>query len=333
MRHRRQIVFSLLIAGLWLFATPTPASAQRFCRGFGYGNVGYAAGYSTFVTRRAAWCGPGWGWGPRFAYGCGPRWICRPRLCGPSYYPGWGGWYGWPGCGFGGWYGSSWYSGVESVYLATPVGGGATFFSGGIVPYPVPYGVPYAVPLAVPWFGATTISQPATAIAAASAPRAVAARPSALPRLAAVVSSTPAGRIRARALVAAGDRELVTSAGDRAKLTAAAAAYGRAAAAAKDDPDIHVRHAIALAALGRQAEATAAEGRAMALDGRLAYRPGDRAADGPPPVVERGLAILRQLGDDHGEQAREAVGMVADRWAGRPAGALAALVANEPPAR
>lgn len=333
MRHRRRITFSLLLAGLWLFVSPTTASAQRFCRDFSYGNVGYAAGYSTFVTRRAAWCGPGWGWGPRVAYGCGPRWTCRPRLCGPAYYPGWGGWYGWPGCGYGGWYGSSWYSGVESVYLATPVGGGATFFSGGIVPYPVPY----AVPLAVPWFGAATTPQPrampTTAIAAAPTPRAVAARPAALPRPAAVVSSTPAGRLRARALVAAGDRDLVASAGDRAKLTAAAKAYGRAAAAAKDDPDIHVRHAIALAALGRQAEATAAAGRAMALDGRLAYRPGERAADSPPPVVERGLAILRQLSDEHGEQADETVGLLADRWAGRPAGALAALVANAPPAR
>jgi len=350
MRHRRPTLFFLMIVGLWLLAAPTPATAQRFCRGFGYGNLGYAAGYSTYVTRRAAWCGPGWGWGPRFAYGCGPRWVCRPRVCSPCQ-PWGGGWYGWPGYGFGGWYGSSWYSGVQSVYLATPAGGGAVFFSGSIVPYPVPYAVPYAVPsigpFGAPWLGAAPTSRagfvPVGAIAAASVPAAVpavgqrpaaiAARPAALPRLAAVVSSTPAGRLRARALVATGDRDLATSAGDRAKLAAAAAAYGRAAVAAKDDPDIHVRHAIALAALGRQAEATAAGGRALALDGRLAYRPGERAADAPSPVVERGLEILRQLAAEHGEQARETLVIVADRWAGRPGGALAALVANDPPTR
>ena len=38
-----RLLAALLVAGV--AASPSPAQAQRFCRGFGYGNLGYGAGY------------------------------------------------------------------------------------------------------------------------------------------------------------------------------------------------------------------------------------------------------------------------------------------------
>ena len=340
MRQRR-LVMAAMVCGIMVcfsIAGSAEARGQRWCNGFGYGNAGYASGYSTFVTRRVGWCGRGWGSGYGYGYGYGPRWACRPRLCSPCY-PGWGGgWAGWPGCGFGGWYGSSMYSGVQSVYLATPAGGGATFFSGGIVPFPVPYGVPYAVPFPVavptPWFGGTSGTAAAAAVAVASPRPAERRGPLArqvLPRPRPVVAAatTAIARRRAAVLMAAGDQDLIASGAAPDKLAAAASAYARAAKAAQDDPDIHVRHALALVALGRQAEADAAAARAVAIDGRLAYRPGEQAVDRPSPLVERGLAILRDLGRDRGEQARDTIALVADRWAGQAASGLAALAASD----
>jgi hypothetical protein len=121
----------------------------------------------------------------------------------------------------------------------------------------------------------------------------------------------------------------VGSRGDHKQLSAAAATYGRAAVSAKDDPDIHLRHAIALSAVGRVKDAEAAIARAVTLDRRLEQR----AADGadptmPSPLVARGLAILDEIGGDAAGDSTgsaETIAILAERWAGRPSGALAAL--------
>ena len=287
MRQRR-LVMAAMVCGIMVcfsIAGSAEARGQRWCNGFGYGNAGYASGYSTFVTRRVGWCGRGWGYGSCYCYGYG-----------------------------------------------------ATFFSGGIVPFPVPYGVPYAVPFPVavptPWFGGTSGTAAAAAVAVASPRPAERRGPLArqvLPRPRPVVAAatTAIARRRAAVLMAAGDQDLIASGAAPDKLAAVASAYARAAKAAQDDPDIHVRHALALVALGRQAEADAAAARAVAIDGRLAYRPGEQAVDRPSPVVERGLAILRDLGRDRGEQARDTIALVADRWAGQAASGLAALAASD----
>lgn len=293
MRQRR-LIMAAMVCGIMVclsIAGSAEARGQRWCNGFGYGNAGYAAGYSTFVTRRIGWCGRGWGSG--YSYG--------------------------------------------NCY-----GYGGSFFSGAIVPFLVPYGVPYAVPYPVPypvavptpWFGGTSGTAAAAALAVAS-PRPAERRGSLArqvpprPRPVVAAATTAIARRRAAVLVAAGDQDLIASDAAPDKLAAAASAYARAAKAAQDDPDIHVRHALALVALGRQAEADAAAARAAAIDGRLAYRPGEQAVDRPSPLVERGLAILRDLGRDRGEQARDTITLVADRWAGQAASGLAALAASD----
>ena len=320
----RNFAVALSAAVALVLLVQSDAQAQWGCRSFGYGNAGFASGYSTVVARRAAWCG-GWGWGG--GWGCGPRWACRPRFCNPCYP---GGWYGGPGCGFGGWYGSPWYSGVQSVYLATPVGGGATFFSGGIVPFPVPYGVPVPIVAPVPWFGNLSEPRPLRSALASTRPmtaaglrQAVAASRPTIPQLAVSRPASALQRRRAAALVASGDRQLGGGGGE-AGLLAAASAYRRAVAAVGDDPDTHLRHAIALTALGRDREAAAATSRAVALDGRLADRPAERVPGQPVPVVARGAALLREIAASTDADG-PAVAALADRWAGRFGGPLALL--------
>lgn len=330
----------LLTAGV--LVTPMPASGQPLCTDFGYGNGGYAAGYSMVVGRRCGW-----------GYGVGP--ICRPRLAcwRPCWNPCWrpyrafcgvpGFGFGVPGCGFGGWSGYSSFYGTQSVYLAAPYGG-ATFFSGGIVPYPVPYAVPYVVPYAVPtiapwpWFGAVTSPPGAAqvqglAVAPTATPPLVRATtprgPATVARVspsAALRAAHPASRRRAADLVATGDRQLREAGGDGRRLKAAAEAYRRAAAAAADDPDIHIRHAIALMAAGRPADADAAARRAVALDGRLGAQPGDHGPDEPQPLVARGATILREIAAGNAE-AVEPMARLAAAWAERGAGPLARLAA------
>jgi hypothetical protein len=322
-----RLLAAVLIAGA--VASPSPAHAQRFCRGFGYG-----AGYGIAVGR--SW---GWGYG---GYGCLPRFSCwrpcwRPyrAFCGVPTYS-----VGWPGCGFGGWSGYSSYYGTQSVYLAAPFGGGATFFSGGIVPYPVPYAVPYAVPYVAPWpwFGAANTPTAASqSIAVARAANVPAARAAVSRDAVAIAQGSPSARLRAthpasrrRAadLVATGDRQLREAGGDARRLKAAAEAYRRAAAAAADDPDIHIRHAIALTAAGRPADADAATQRAVALDGRLGAEPGNRGPDEPTPLVARGATILREIAAAAPEaEAEEPIARLAAAWAARAAGPLARLAA------
>jgi hypothetical protein len=352
------------------------ARAARFwCRGpyvgpaFGVGSAGYSFSYGAAVTRVGwgGWCGPRWGgWGATAWNGCGPAWGWgyRPWGCGP-------------------WYGGSAWGFRDSVYLSVP---GATFFSGSLVPVPacppiwgypatwVPgpygwYGYPYGTPL--PWgfapqygpagvlpflgLGAATANPRAGALVArppatSAARPVVAAVPSPSGRSVAVRPSTGIARLRAARLVAVGDRHLRAAQGDPARLTAALDAYRRAAAIAQDQPDIQLRQSLVLVALGRQDQADAAIGRAVAIDGRLATVPapaaaglravaaadptfGDRPAGTAPPFVVRGAAILREIASqaDGDAAAGRVVATLADRWSQRFDGRLGALAVDGPP--
>lgn len=326
--HRAVAVVGFLV--FLSFSSVRQADGQHCLPTFGYGNVGYAAGYS---ISQVGWCGPrfggcvpawrapcapaftgGWGGGwcaPRFGWG-GPGWGCRPfgwrRWCPPPVYSyGYGCSYGWPA-----WYGTTWFPSCGSVWLGSPFGG--SFFSGGMVPYPT-----IGTPVIVPGFVSSSVAAPAVATVAAARPRA------------ARVSSS-AARLRAARLVAMGDRYLRESAGDPAKLRRAADQYRRAAVIAADQPDTFIRQAMALVALGERGQADAALAKATAIDGRLADAPvrrgdappdpvfGDRPADAPPPLAARGQAILRQIAGDASEVeagGAPAIATLAARWAER----------------
>lgn len=375
MRRFRSAV--AVCAALLAFGFAAEARAGRFfCRGpyaaptFAYGNAGYAAGYSTAVTRWGwgGWCGPRWGgWcAPRWGW-CGPRW----NWCGPRW--GWGcrpwGW----GCAP--WYGATTWGCTDSVYLAAPAGGGATFFSGSLTPYPVwggwgfpatwvPgaygwYGYPAGVSLpggfapqfgpagVMPFLGAATANPSAGAVVANSP--AAAARPTITVAArgggrAAIRASTAVSRLRAARQVAVGDRHLREAQGEPARIAQAIDAYRRAAAIAPDQPDIHLRQALALVALGRDGQADEAIDRAVAVDGRLAAAPpqpanglqaapdpvfGDRPAGSPPAFATRGAAILQEIAAQAGGgEGREVVAVLADRWSRRFDRGIAAIAAN-----
>jgi hypothetical protein len=328
------------------------ALAQPGCGpfGFGFANRSFVYGSSRFIG--GGWCGPGIGWGHRF--GCGPAWPMvgwRSGCFGWTVTPwaggvwasGFGcmpssGWWGWPGCGFGGWYGGTSWSGVQSVSLAVPSGGGASFFSGSVVPCPFPVWAPDAVGYRwrAPLLGGVAVrrtpaganllrsgvvpSQPALAVAGRQIPRPQPPRPAGI-----------VARKRAAKHVADGDRQLIASGGERSGLSAAAASYRRAALAAADDPDLHIREALVLTWLGRSEDAAAACGRAVALDGRLAGRDQGQV----PAVVARGQRIIGELAGGvafHDARAREAVAALAERWTRgmvAPVSALAAAGASD----
>jgi hypothetical protein len=338
MRRRACLIAAAVACGVWGFE----ARAQHCVpNGFGYGNGGYAAGYSFrqiggwngvacapqpvgwCAPRYAGWCGPRVGWGgwcaPRYTGWCGPRvgwggWYrpwrgwCAPRWnwgggwCGPRW--GWGGcnpWLGW---------GTTWFSSCDSVYLSAP---GGTFFSGAAVPFPAPI---FAAPIGIP-FAATAPQRPA--LEQPVVERAI------------VRASNAATRLRAARLVAVGDRHLREANGNPGRLRAALAAYRGAARIARDQPDTLVRQAIVLTALGDAAEADEVAAKAAAIDGRLAAvaeppRPGltpdpvfgERSQEGLPPLAARGTAILREIGAEAaaGEE-RPAVAWLAKTWASR----------------
>lgn len=313
--------------------TSLVAPSQPLAADVGFGNAGYASGFSTVAGR--CWSRSYGFVGPWVGRGC-----FRPRACLPAC-GGAGFWFGGPGLGCDGFMGSSTFVGGQSVYLAPPHGGGASFFSGRIVPFAlpfagpfggahaVPYPVPYPVP--VPWFGGVGRPEAVAAAVAAAGPvgpvppqapaaRAVAMRPSSR-------SSLPQARRRAAVLVATGDRQLAEAAGDPRRFKAAADAYSRAAAAAADDPDIHIRHAIALVALGKTADAERAARRALALDGRLAGDPVGRMPGGATPLVARGENILQGIAATHPEADQSLATLVA-AWTGRDAGPPMRLAAG-----
>ncbi|MFM9057893.1 MAG: hypothetical protein ACKOSQ_02005 [Planctomycetaceae bacterium] len=333
--------------------------AAQYCVGpnFAYGNAGYGAGSSIAGVgcRR---------WGTGYWSGGG---VCGPWWRGGCHVGGWptcgrgGYWLGWPGLGFGGCYGASRWGGCESVYLSVPPCGGATFFSGrqvpfvtGVVPFvggwptnwypgyavgpwgwypsavPAPVGVgPQFGPAGIlPFLGAGTSGGAANAGLAAARPATVrqvaAARAAPAPRLV-----NDAARRRAARLVAVGDRHLrAARVGVPVRVRQALDAYRRAATAAPDDPDIRVREALTLVALGDANGADAALARATAIDGRLSAAPprrgdappdpvfGDRVADAPTPLAARGTAILREIGGADAGDVEWLAARWGDRWAG-----------------
>lgn len=320
---------------------------------FAYGNAGYGTGYSIAGFRRP-FCGSGYWSGGGV---CGPWWRGGCRVGGWPVCGGGGSWFDWPGLGFGGCYGASRWQGCESIYLAVPPGGGATFFSGCAVPFvtgcmPVVGGwpmnwcpgyavgawgwYPYAVPAPVgvgPKFGpAGILPFLGVSTGGTRAVNAVAARPQPAVRIV-----NDAARRRAARLVATGDRHLrAARAGVPARARAALDAYRRAAAAAPDDPDLRVREALALVALGDANGVDGALAKATAIDGRLAAAPssrgdqppdpvfGDRLPGEPAPLAARGAALLREIGG--GDAA--AVEWIAARWGDRWGGNAAAVASR-----
>lgn len=342
MRRARWAV-AVLVAGFLVSAAGT-SEGQVCLPTFGYGNVGYSAGYS---FSQVGWCGPRFGgWcGPRWGGWCGPRlgwgggWGCRPwgwrRWCAPPVY-GYGGYgypYGWPA-----WYGTTWFPSCDSVWMGAPFGG--TFFSGAAIPYPT-----IGFPAVVPGFVSSNTMTPAVASLAASRPSLPQAqqlaatirdlrarRDSAAVTASAARASTAASRLRAARQVAIGDRHLRNANGDAAELRRAVDAYRRAAAMAGDQPDTFVRQAIALVALGDRSQADAAMSRASAIDGRLAAAApnrgqgspdpvfGDRPTGSPSPLAARGQAILRQIaaqGESDATADEPLLARVAARWTER----------------
>lgn len=349
MRKRACLFAAAVACGVWGFE----ARAQQCVpNNFGFGNGGYAAGYSFHQVGRwngvacapqpVGWCAPRWGgWcGPRvFNYGwCGPRvgwggWYggwrgwCGPRWngggwCGPRW--GWGGWCAprWRGwcTPYLGW-GTTWFNSCDSISFSAPGGG---FFSGAAVPYPypilaAPVGIPFAsaTPQQVPGFVRRELVRPAL-------PQPPAQR-------AMVRASNAASRLRAARLVAVGDRHLREAEGNPGRLRAALAAYRSAARIAADQPDTLVRQAIVLTALGDEDEANDVAAKAAAIDGRLVAvaeppRPGlapdpvfgERADEGLPPLVARGTAILREIGAEAAAgEDRPAIAWLAKRWSTR----------------
>ncbi|MFN9368605.1 MAG: hypothetical protein ACK6CT_07525 [Planctomycetia bacterium] len=174
---------------------------------------------------------------------------------------------------------------------------------------------------------------------ASSARPVIAAAPRAVGRALALRSSSTAARLRAAGLVAIGDRHLRAADRDAARMRLAADAYRRAASIAQDQPDIHVRHALALVAMGSEGPAQEALSRAVAVDGRLAPTPeqrgegradavfGARPAGEPAPLAARGAAILREIGGPDAPAA-PGVSRLAEMWARRwqaPDAAMAAI--------
>ncbi len=313
---RRAVCLFVLVLALACGSHAREASAQVCLPTFGYGNVGYASGYSIqqvggWCGPRRGWCGPRWGgWcGPRFGYGrwgwggagggnagwggwCGPRWGwgCRPwgwrQACyAPAYSYGCS--YGWPVS-----YGTSWYPACDSIFMSSP--GGGSFFSGAAIPFPT---------VGFPGFAPGFVSTRPVSAQVAN----VAAAPASFPQVGQVVTTIrdlrgrrglaqqgvtrsvavrPANavtRLRAARLIAQGDRHLRTANGDPAHVRRAVDSYRRAAGIAGDQPDTFVREAVALVALGEHGQADAALARAVAIDGRLAGTrssdDGERAAD------------------------------------------------------
>lgn len=341
--------------------------------GGGFGNAGFGAGYS-MGGYRGGWAGRGCGPVINCRQVCGPRWG---GWCRPGWGGGWGGGYGWnvgcrplcpprPWCGVPAWNSCGWpvYGGTtwgfrDSVFFSAPAGGGMTFFSGTLVPYPV-YGYPYGWGGFgwSPWLGAaarpgvSAIGGPRPLIAGAAMPTArpvIAAAPRGAGRQAPIRASTALARLRAARLIARGDQQVRDAGQDASRLEAALASYRQAASVAQDQPDALIRQAVVLEALDRRAAAETVLDQAVAVDGRLAGTAGvanrvaaiDGVSDpvfdgGPqadlPPLAARGIAILREIGADAAEEGppAPAIAWLADRWSARWGRGVNAVAANQP---
>lgn len=387
------VVAATLMAGVVAVSVESEVRGDADCgaavpAGGGFGNAGFGAGYSmsgfrggwigggcrpviscrpACGPRWSGWCQPGWGWNAACRPLCPPRPWCPPRCMPPSWSGAWCGVPAWNPCGRGGWYGGTTWGFGDSVFLSVPAGGGATFFSGSLVPYPVcdwPFGWGGAAGWGgavgwSPWLGVAARPnagavvdlhrggpRPVTVAAAALQPRPViAATRRGAGRPAPIRASTGVSRLRAARLIARGDTQLRDAGQDPARLEAALESYRQAAAVAQDQPDILIRQAVVLEALDRRQAATSVLDQAVAVDGRLAdtvavaHRgaaadpifDGRQSAD-LPPLAARGVAILREIGggDGAGGDASHAIAWLADRWSARWGRGLNAVAANGP---
>lgn len=269
----------------------TRVDAGEWCPTFGYGNVGFASGYGMSLTR-VGWCGPRFGGCLPAAGWCGPSWGwgCRPLFCGPRF--------GWGGPWWGGWRARCY----ESVYLASPGWGGATFFSGGVCPYPVPYvGYGYAPGFPATWVPAWGVPLGGVAypygygLPAAIAPQFGPAGVLPYMRLAGATANPSAG-----AVVAAGDR--------RAPRTTVAARVPPApqrAVAVRASNRVSRLRAARLVALGDRDLREAERDRAKLTAALDHYRRAIAAAPDQPDHHVREAVVLEALG--RRDQADEAL--------------------------
>ena len=348
--------------------------------GGGFGNAGFGDGYSMSCFN-GGWVGRGCGPVISCRPVCAPRPWCPPRCspyvwnrprcgvpawnpCVPSWNPCGPTWNpcvpAWNPCGWGGWYGGTTWGFRDSVFFSVPAGGGMTFFSGTLVPYPV-WGYPVGWGVGGwgngawgPWLGRA--STPAAAMLAANARRnavmqqvapearpVIAVAPRGAGRRMPIRASTAVSRLRAARLVARGDEQLRDAGQNPARLETALASYRQAAASAQDQPDTLIRQALVLVALDRRELADAALDQAVAVDGRLAdnarlvdLAAARAAADDPvfgrqpadlPPLASRGTAILKEIG---GHADGNAIAWLADRWSARWGRGVNAVAATGP---
>jgi hypothetical protein len=379
-RSRLGIVVTASLVVVGAVAVVSEARGDAACgavvpAGGGFGNAGFGAGYSmsrfgggcgpviacrpVCGPRWGGWCRPGWGWNVGCLPVCPPRPWCPPR-CAPAFWSGsWCGSPAWNPCGWPVYGGTTWGF-RDSVFVSVPAGGGMTFFSGTLVPYPV-WGYPggWGGFGWSPWLGAAARPginvagggqrpQVASAMLPASRP-VIAAAPRAQGRLAPIRASTGVARARAARLIARGDAQLREAGRDPTRLEAALASYRQAVAAAQDQPDALIRQAVVLEALDRREAAESVLDQAVAVDGRLAspaaaanhvaIRDGgpDPVFDGRPqadlpPLAARGIAILREIGAEAagaGEPA-PAIAWLTERWSARWGRGFNAVAASQP---
>ncbi|MFM7075364.1 MAG: hypothetical protein ACKO3G_04770 [Planctomycetaceae bacterium] len=318
--------------GTWGYGGCFPVVGTAWCgTGFAVGGTRFWSG-STFFGVPAwggcfpvapfGWCAPTW---------CGPAW-CAPVWGGPAWCaPAWGGpaWGGpaWGAPAFCGGGASAWYGGWN---VGTAQGWNAGPARG--------WNLPCA---------AVAPRRPAAALLAGQAPaeHAFGGRDALGGGVidAAVAgtirSSNAEARRRAARLVKLGDGHLRDAVDEPIRLAKAIDAYRRAAAIAPDQPDVHLRHSIALVAAGKRTAADAAIARAVAIDARLAEPAGGTGAEGaaerlaglpaPTALDVRGGRLLARIFDAGGPDGAAPEGnWIARSWAGRPGTGV--LVASRP---
>jgi hypothetical protein len=165
----------------------------------------------------------------------------------------------------------------------------------------------------VPWpvivprlAGANAPLQPAAPVMATASHRPM---PAMTDREAGIRMSNGDARMRARKLIAVGDRYLRESIVERSKITRALSSYRRAAAVAADLPEVYVRQAIALVALGQNDDASRAIATVATIDPRL--REG---------IADSGFLAIQQVWpapDGSGGPSDPTANWIADRWSHR----------------
>lgn len=293
--------------GAWGYGGCWPVMGTAWCgTGFAVGGTRFWSG-STFFGVPAwggcapAWCGPNWG-APGW---CAPNW-CAPAFCGGGVSAWYGGWTVGPARGWNVGPARGWNLPCAAVAPRRP----AAVQLAGQAPAGNAFGGRDALG------GALIDAAVARTIRTSSAD----------------------ARARAARLVKLGDGHLRDAVDAPTRLAKAIDAYRRAAAIAPDQPDIHLRHSIALVAAGKRAAADAAIARAVAIDGRLAEPAAgadagglDRLAGLPAPAAldVRGGKLLARILDAGAPAGGTAAGTwIARSWTARQGAGV--LVASRP---